>query len=106
MRMCRSRGTLLGGKFGILVLGAGELADHDGADLPVAALDGGLLFARADFGVVLGAAQLALNVDVIALLQVLGVVAGLAEADDAVPFRARYPFILLLVLVAGLGGER
>src|ERR1700679_2876693 len=83
-----------------------QLLDDAGAYLPTAALHGRLLLALADLSVVLGAAQLALNLDVVALLQVLCVVGGLAERDDAVPLGVVHPLFGLLALVAGLGGQR
>src|SRR5271156_4153108 len=57
---------------------------HDaGAYLPIADLDLCLLLVLEDLDLALGAMQLALNLDVVAFLQVLCVVRGLAEGDDA-----------------------
>ena len=85
--------------------GLRQLLDDAGAYLPTPALDRGFLLAVTDLSIKLGAAQLALDLDVVALLQVLRVFGGLAEGDDAVPFGVVDPLVLLLVLVAGLGGE-
>ena len=86
--------------------GLRQLTNDAGANLPTAALDRGLLLALADFGGVLRAAQLAFDLHVVALLQALCVVGGLAEGDDAMPLGVVHPMLRLLVLVAGLGGER
>ena len=86
---------------GILVpceTGLCQLLDDAGTNLPTPALDRGLFLALADLGVVLGAAQLALDLRVVALLQVLRVVGGLAEGDDAVPFGVVDPLPVCLSL--------
>src|SRR5271156_2174832 len=62
--------------------GLRQLLDDASAYLPTPALDRGLLPALADLGVVLGATQLTLDLHVVAFLQVLRVVGGLAEGDD------------------------
>ena len=87
------------------MLGPCQLLDEAGPDFPAAALDGGFLLAAADFRIELGTAQLAFDLDIVALLQALGVLGGLGETDDAVPLGACDPRAGLLVLVAGLGGE-
>ncbi len=74
-------------------------------DFPSTALDRGLFLAIADLGVVLGRAQLAFDLHVVALLQARCVLGGLAEGDDAVPLGVVHPLASLLVLVAGLGGS-
>jgi len=73
---------------------------------PNTALDRGLLLAIADLSVVLGRAQLAFDLHVVAFLQAFRVVGGLAEGDNAMPLGVVHPLAGLLVLVAGLGGER
>src|ERR1035441_2631912 len=96
---CRFRGIVLRDGIGIEILTRcrlRQLANDAGANLPTAALDRGLLLAIADFGVVLGRAQLAFDFHVVALLQVLRVVGGLAEGDYVVPLGMVHPLLRLL----------
>ena len=86
--------------------GLRQLANDAGVNLPATALDRGLFLAIADLSVVLGRAQFTFDLHVVALLQALCVVGGLAEGDDAMPLGVVHPMLRLLVLVAGLGGER
>src|SRR6202171_3216890 len=105
----RLRGGVPRDGIGIEVLARGrlrQLLDDAGAYLPTPALDRGLLPALADLSIELGAAQLAFDLHVVALFEALREVGGRAEGDDAVPLGVVHPLLRLLVLVAGLGGER
>src|SRR5580698_8792789 len=78
-----------------------ELGDRIGANFPGPALRLGF----ACFRCVLGAAQLASDLDVVAFLEfeIVGGDGRLAEGGDAMPESLRYPLAGLLVLVARFG---
>jgi hypothetical protein len=81
-----------------------ELAYGAGPDVPGTTFYGRLSVARGSL--VVGAAEFALNLNVIALLEAPGVLSDVAEADDAVPLGSRYPLTILFVFVAGFRGQR
>src|SRR6266702_1648849 len=102
-RTSRLRGIVLADDFGLGRDSAFQLANNAGAHLPTAALAG--LVAGSVLGLVLTAAQLAFDLGVVALLQLLCIFGGGTETDNAVPLGVGDPIAGLLVLVAGLGGE-
>src|SRR6202012_1420218 len=87
-------------------LGVLQLLDEAGAYLPTAESGLDLLPVLDDLSGAIGRAQLAFDLYVVALLQVLCVAGRRSEGNDAVPFRVVHPLVGLLVLIARLGSQR